>query len=93
MYESPRIRRLRSDLTALEKLKAESSVFWFKALNGSPPQQYTIAFCGKSLAREKGKVVAREYHEVEIKLGEDKLTPKERGELQRLERDRALAAQ
>src|SRR5262245_16300227 len=30
---------------------------------------------------------------VEIKLGEGKLTPKERGELERLRRDRALAAQ
>ncbi len=30
---------------------------------------------------------------VEIKLGDDKLTPKQRGELQRLQRDRALAAQ
>ena len=30
---------------------------------------------------------------VEIKLGEDKLTPKERGELERLRRDCAMAAQ
>jgi len=32
-------------------------------------------------------------HKVEIKLGENKLTPKERGELQRLKREHALAAQ
>jgi ubiquitin-protein ligase len=68
MYESPRIRRLRSDLAALEALRAESSVFSFKA-GGNPPQQYTLGFRGQSLARERGKVVIRDYHEVEVKLG------------------------
>lgn len=68
MYESPRIRRLRSDLAALDALRAESSVFQFKSA-GTPPQQYTIGFRGKSLARERGKVVIRDYHEVEVKLG------------------------
>jgi ubiquitin-protein ligase len=67
-YESPRIRRLRSDLAALEKLKAESSVFGFKS-TGRPPQQYSVSFQGSSLARDRGKVVVREHHEVEIKLG------------------------
>jgi ubiquitin-protein ligase len=68
MYESPRIRRLRSDLAALEALKSESSVFQFRA-TGNPPQQYLLGFRGKSLARDRGKVVVREYHEVEVKLG------------------------
>ena len=67
-YESPRLRRLRSDLIALEKLKAESSVFSFRS-NGRPPQQYNITFQGTSLARERGKVGPRDRHEVEIKLG------------------------
>jgi len=67
-YESPRIRRLRSDLAALEKLKAESSIFDFRH-TGRPPQQFLISFAGKSLSREKGKVVLRNHHEVEIKLG------------------------
>jgi len=67
-YESPRIRRLRSDLAALEKLKAESSVFGFRS-TGVPPQHYTVSFLGTSLARDRGKVVARDHHEVEIKLG------------------------
>lgn len=67
-YESPRIRRLRSDLAALERLRAESSVFSFRP-SGSPPQQYLITFAGKSLARDRGKVVPRETHQVEIKLG------------------------
>ena len=35
----------------------------------SPAQQYLIEFRGKSLARERGKVVVRDRHEVEIKLG------------------------
>ena len=67
-YESPRLRRLRSDLAALEKLKAESSVFGFKS-TGRPPQQFTVAFQGQSLARDRGKVAIREHHEVDIKLG------------------------
>ncbi len=68
VYESPRIRRLRSDLAAVEKLKAESSIFGFRH-TGRPPQQFVIAFSGQSLARDRGKVVLREHHEVEIKLG------------------------
>ncbi len=67
-YESPRIRRLKSDLAALEALRAESSVFQFRAA-GNPPQQYLLGFRGKSLARDRGKVVVRDFHEVEIKLG------------------------
>jgi ubiquitin-protein ligase len=67
-YESPRIRRLRSDLAALESLRAESSVFQFRSA-GTPPQQYLLGFRGKSLARERSKVVVRDFHEVEVKLG------------------------
>ena len=68
MYESPRIRRLRSDRTALEALKLESTVFHFK-VDGDPPQRYLIEFRGKSLSREWEKVTPRGTHEVEIKLG------------------------
>ncbi len=67
-YESPRLRRLRTDLAVIEKLKAESTVFAFHA-TGKPPQQYVMSFHGRSLARDKGKVVVRERHDVEIKLG------------------------
>jgi ubiquitin-protein ligase len=67
-YESPRLRRLRTDLAALERLQAESSVFGFRR-TGNPPQHYTVAFGGQSLARDRGKVVVRDRHEVEIKLG------------------------
>ena len=36
---------------------------------GKPPQQYTVVFLGQSLRADRGKVVVREHHEVEIKLG------------------------
>src|SRR3954471_12132579 len=68
MHESPRIRRLRNDLAALERLNGESSVLRFRG-RGNPVQHYVIEFHGKSLARERGKVTVRERHEVEIKLG------------------------
>jgi ubiquitin-protein ligase len=67
-HESPRIRRLRNDLTAMERLSAESSVMRFRA-TGKPAQQYLVEFRGRSLARERGKVRIQDRHEVEIKLG------------------------
>ncbi len=67
-YESPRLRRLRSDLAALERLKAESSVFDFRS-PGRNSQQFIVSFGGRSLARDRGKVVIRDHHEVDIKLG------------------------
>jgi ubiquitin-protein ligase len=67
MYESPRIRRLRSDHTAMDRLKSESSVLRFRAF-GQPVQRYLVEFLGRSLSREKGKVTPRDRHEVEIKL-------------------------
>ena len=68
MHESPRLRRLRSDLAAMERLRDESSVLRFRA-SGKPEQHYVIEFRGKSLARVRGKVSISERHEVEIKLG------------------------
>lgn len=68
MHESPRIRRLRNDLAALERLRDESSVLRFRS-SGRPVQQYVIEFRGRSLARHRGKVTFAERHEVEIKLG------------------------
>jgi ubiquitin-protein ligase len=72
MHESPRIRRLRSDHAAMERLQAESSVLRFRVQkhdHRTPPQHYVVSFHGKSLARERGPVVVRERHEVDIKLG------------------------
>jgi len=68
MHDSPRIRRLRNDLIALDHLKAESSVLRFRG-RGDPVQHYLVEFHGKSLARDRGKVTVRDRHEVEIKLG------------------------
>jgi ubiquitin-protein ligase len=68
MHESPRIRRLRNDFAALERLGSESSVLRFRA-EGKPAQRYVVEFRGRSLARERGKVAVRDRHEVEIKLG------------------------
>ena len=68
MHESPRLRRLRSDLAAMEHLRDESSVMRFR-VSGKPPAHYAIEFRGKSLARIRGKVSVSERHEVEIKLG------------------------
>jgi Ubiquitin-conjugating enzyme len=68
MYDSPRVRRLRSDLSALERLRDESSVLRFSAA-GPLPNVYSIRFQGKGLARVRGRVAITESHDVEIKLG------------------------
>lgn len=67
-YESPQMRRLRHDLAAMEQLASESSIVRFRT-SGSPPNRYLVEFRGKGLARESGKIVVVERHEVEIKLG------------------------
>ena len=67
-YESPQMRRLKHDFAAMEALRDESNVLRFKSF-GQPVQRYLVEFRGLSLAREKGKVVVSDRHEVEIKLG------------------------
>lgn len=68
MHQSPRIRRLRSDLSALERLRSESSVFQFAA-KGDPVDHYLITFRGKSLWIDQGRIKTLELHRIEIKLG------------------------
>lgn len=68
MSDSPRIRRLRNDLIALERLRAQSSVFEFQA-DGDPPHRYQVVFKGRSLHREHHKIKPLLTHRVEIKLG------------------------
>lgn len=68
MYESPQMRRLRSDLAAMERLADESSILRFRP-SGTPANRYLIELHGRSLCREKGKVTYRDHHEVEVKLG------------------------
>ncbi len=67
-YESPQIRRLRSDRAAIERLAAESTIFRYSA-TGMPAQKYLVEFHGKSLARSRGKVVVQYEHQIEIRLG------------------------
>jgi hypothetical protein len=74
MRESPRIRRLRTDLRALEQIRAESSIVDFSvagAMHGGPPDCYLIRFYGKGLWRPENSstVSIRERHEVSINLG------------------------
>jgi ubiquitin-protein ligase len=68
MHASPRVRRLRNDLLALEKLRDQSSVFSFKA-TGNPPHQYQVTFKGRGLWRDRGRVKPADVHHVEIRLG------------------------
>lgn len=67
-YDSPQSRRLRSDRSAMERLQEESTIARFRA-SGDPPQRYLVEFRGRSLARERGKIVPQDTHQVEIKLG------------------------
>lgn len=70
MAESPRIRRLRSDLKSLQQLASDSSVFTFTPY-GTPPDFYVFRFYGPGCHRPDphGEVVIRHDHEVHIRLG------------------------
>lgn len=66
-YESPNIRRLRSDHAALDRLRNESTIFRFQA-SGNPARLFMIEFLGKSLTREGDRVSVRHAHQVEVEL-------------------------
>ncbi len=69
MRQSPRVRRLRTDLKALETLKADSTILEFQA-TGNPPGEYLVRFLGKGLSRSsKGRVVIQDVHTVRVRLG------------------------
>ena len=70
MRQSPRIRRLRTDLKALEALKADSTILEFEA-RGNPPAEYLMRFLGKGLARlrDTPRIVIQDVHEVKVRLG------------------------
>lgn len=68
MHASPRLRRLKNDYLALDRLRQESSVFSFTA-HGSPPHHYQLTFQGRSLWRDRGRVKPLDTHRVELKLG------------------------
>ncbi len=72
--ESPRIRRLRTDLRALETLRSESTVVDFTVpsnLYGGLPESYVIRFYGKGLWKPENSedVLLRERHEMTVTLG------------------------
>src|SRR5436190_15687199 len=70
MRESPRTRRLKSDLKALEQLAADSSVFEFSPY-GTPPDFYILRFRGRGFWKPDpaGEVLTRDEHEVHVRLG------------------------
>ena len=71
--ESPRIRRLRSDFQALERLRQESALLEFEIQTPTmdPPHAYLVRFLGRGLWRptSTAAVQTREFHEVSIRLG------------------------
>ncbi|MBP89029.1 MAG: hypothetical protein CMJ64_20330 [Planctomycetaceae bacterium] len=74
MRESPRIRRLRTDFKALEKLRDESSIIDFeptRAPYGNEAEAYVVKFRGRGLWRpdRTADVLLFEQHEVAITLG------------------------
>jgi hypothetical protein len=74
MRESPRIRRLRTDLKSLERLKDDSTIVDFSVpgpMFGGPPEAYSVRFNGKGFWRPEGtsEIIVREHHEVSIQLG------------------------
>ena len=70
MRESPRIRRLRNDLKALESLSADSSIFEFSSF-GTPPDFYILRYRGRGFWKPDpaSDVLIRDEHEVHVRLG------------------------
>ncbi|WP_425617196.1 ubiquitin-conjugating enzyme E2 [Anatilimnocola sp. NA78] len=67
---SPRLRRLHSDLRAMQQLQAESSILHFTS-HGDLPEAYTVTFLGRGMMRgeNNGPIELIEKHEVTIRLG------------------------
>lgn len=70
MRESPRSRRLKSDLKALQQLAAESTIFDFNPY-GTPPDFYILRFAGRGFWKPDpaGEIALRDEHEVHVRLG------------------------
>lgn len=71
--DSPRLRRLRSDLKAMQQLRSESTIFSFQTPGetyAGGPETYLIRFAGVGLWRPEGsvEVLPRFDHEVRIHL-------------------------
>lgn len=74
MHESPRLRRLRNDLKAMQALQEDSSIFRFYTPGetfADGPENYVLRFHGTGLWRPEGSidVVPIFEHEVRVHLG------------------------
>ena len=74
MRESPRLRRLRSDHAAMERLKADSSIVDFLTpgvLHGGAPEVYELYLHGRGVAKspDTNEVHVETRHHVTIQLG------------------------
>lgn len=71
-FDTPRKRRLDSDLERIKKLKEESTIIDFQAYD-APSERYLVTFKGKGLQRkmEFDPVSIANVHRVEIRLGID----------------------
>src|SRR5262245_33479536 len=70
MPESPRLRRLRNDFAALERLASESKIFRLRSY-GTAPEFYMLSFKGRGFYRadSQGDVLVRDEHEIHVRLG------------------------
>jgi hypothetical protein len=74
MRRSPRQRRLESDWTAMQQLRADSSLFDFRTPEtpfAGPPESYLVQMRGPGLWQPEGadRVLLREGHEILVRLG------------------------
>ena len=74
MRRSPRLRRLESDWAALQRLRADSSLFEFSTPDASPagpPEMYLVRLRGRGVWKpdQADRVLLREGHEIQIRLG------------------------
>lgn len=69
-FESPRLRRLRSDHKAMAELASVSTVFSFRT-SGDPPDHYTLSFEGPGtyLDAPENRIQLAHRHVVEVRLG------------------------
>ncbi len=65
---SPRARRIRNDLLALDQLSGESDIFSYQATGRDSHKQIVVTFQGRGLSRENSQIQVRQEHHVEIKL-------------------------
>ncbi len=80
-FDTPRTRRLKSDLEAIQALKEDSTILDFQAM-GDSQDRFLVTFKGRGLLRksEVDPVEAAGVHRVEIRLGID--YPRSRPDLQ-----------